>query len=256
MQSKRLDLLLVDQGHCATREQAQRMILAGEVWNAKGQRLEKPGDKVPIEIQIEIRSRTAPFASRAGHKLEFALERFGVNPNGLVCLDVGASTGGFTDCLLKRGAAHVFSVDVGYGQIDVHLRNHSKVTVLEKCNARYLTLEQLLAQNAIASFIQLIVVDVSFISLSKIVEPLSKEFASCKNWVLLFKPQFEVGQKHLAKGGVVKSPQAVEEELRKFDTLMQSLHFQRKGIPESSPLTGKKSGNLEYLLHYERLVQK
>jgi len=247
MASKRLDILLVERGLAASREQAQAYILAGTVWTGE-RRLEKAGDKVKEDLPIEVRSKAPPFASRAGQKLEHGLDHFKVVPAGKVCLDVGASTGGFTDCLLKRGATHVFAVDVGYGQIDQKLREHPQVTNVERCNARYMTRAELVAKNPLAEEISLVAIDVSFISLTKIMPQLRQEFPDAKEWLILFKPQFEVGRENIGKGGVVRNPEAVTEALAAFQTFVENLGFRLAGPPESSPLTGKKSGNLEYLL--------
>ena len=180
MNLKRLDILLCDRGLCTTREQAQARILAGEVWSGET-RLEKAGMRVPLDRPLEVRRRGSAFVSRAGEKLQAALERFPVDVKGRTCLDIGASTGGFTDCLLKRGAAHVVAVDVGYGQLDVNLRNDYRVTVLERTNARFLT------PDAVGKEVDFLCMDVSFISLRKIIEPIAPLFPSIRDWVLLFK---------------------------------------------------------------------
>lgn len=250
MTKERLDILLVEKGLCATREKAQACIMAGEVWS-EGQRLEKPGVKIPRDTPLEIRGRQEKFVSRAGEKLEHALVEFGIDVTDRVCLDVGASTGGFTDCLLQRGALHVFAVDVGYGQLDSKLRQDARVTNVEKTNARNLTPETLLALNPRAKEISVIVMDVSFISLAKVIEPLKRAFGFVPLWIFLFKPQFEVGREQVGKGGVVRSEAAVTGALQEFQAFMNGLGFRMRSGPESSPLTGKKSGNLEYLLAYE-----
>jgi len=249
MEKKRLDVLLVEKGLCETREKAQALILAGEVFDEKGNRLEKPGTRVPLDQAIEIRSRAPLFKSRAGNKLQFALDHFGASVEKKVCMDVGASTGGFTHCLLKSGAQHVVAVDVGYGQLDAELRNHSQVSNLERTNARYLKKENL---GDWAEQVQLAVVDVSFISLQKVIEPLAKEFPSLKEWFLLFKTQFEVGPEHIGKKGKVKNESATERSLEKFNEWMVSQGFVLRGGPLASPLPGKKSGNVEYLIFYEK----
>ncbi len=252
MKRVRLDQLLVSRGLFSTREQAQASILAGEIWSGE-RRLEKAGTAVLNDTTLEVRSKTTPFVGRGGKKLHHAFETFGLNVTGLSCLDVGASTGGFTDCLVQNGAAHVFAVDVGYGQIDSKLRAHAQVTVVERCNARYLKREELLSQNAAAARIDFVCMDVSFISLRKIVEPLRKNFPELRTWVFLFKPQFEVGQKHLGKGGKVKSEEATLNALAEFKAWIEPLGLAEKQAPSASPLAGKKSGNVEYLLHYEAI---
>ena len=247
MTKKRLDVLLVEKGFCESREKAQAKILAGEIFDEKGNRLEKPGSLYPSDSVIEVRSRSPEFKRRAGHKLQFALDTFEISAAGKVCMDIGASTGGFTHCLLKAGAQHVCAVDVGYGQLDVGLRNDPRVTNLEKTNARHLKKTDLGEWGGLVS---LVVIDVSFISLRKVIEPLAKEFPTLKEWVLLFKPQFEVGPEHIGKKGKVKDQKAVEENLEDFGNWMKTLSFEKKAGPEESPVPGKKSGNLEYLLFY------
>ena len=249
MALKRLDILLCDLGLCTSREQAQRLILAGAVWTGQ-QRLEKPGVKIKEETPIEIRNRTPDFASRGGEKLIHALTQFEISVEGRVCLDLGASTGGFTDCLLKRGAKHVFAVDVGYGQLEARLRADVRVTNMERTNARFLAANDLAVKNPLACSVDLLVMDVSFISLRKIIEPIAPEFPKIKDWVLLFKPQFEVGREFVGKGGLVRDSEAVKAELADFDLFMNRLGLAKVAGPETSPITGKKSGNLEYLVHY------
>lgn len=249
MPKKRLDLLLVQRGFFPSREKAQASILAGEVFDSKGNRLEKAGSLLSEEILIEIKPRRADFKSRAGHKLQHAINAFKISVSNRVCMDIGASTGGFTHCLLKEGAQHVVAVDVGYGQLDTELRNHSQVTNLEKTNARHLKAGDIPNWG---NQIELIVVDVSFISLSKVIEPLMEGFPKIKDWVLLFKPQFEVGPENLGKKGRVRSTEATRDAIEKFDIWMKAKGFARQGEPEASPLPGKKSGNLEYLVFYAR----
>lgn len=253
---QRLDILLVERGLCVSREQAQGHILAGNVYTHE-QRLDKAGMKYPLDIPLEIRGEGSKYASRAGDKLEQAIAEFKVVVGDRVALDVGASTGGFTDCLLQHGARHVFAVDVGHGQIDSKLRTDSRVSVLEKCNARYLTPESLRAersnQTPLPEEISLVVVDVSFISLAKIVEPVFKAFANISQWVFLFKPQFEVGPENLRKGGVVKDEATALAALENFKQFADKLGLRLHGAVPTK-LAGKKSGNLEYLLHYERIL--
>lgn len=246
---KRLDLLLVERGLFASREKAQASILAGEVFDSKGNRLEKAGSLVAEDVLIDLKPRKSDFKSRAGHKLQHAIKVFNIGVAHRVCMDIGASTGGFTHCLLKEGACHVVAVDVGYGQLDSELRHHPQVTNLEKTNARYLKAKDIPEWG---SQIDLVVIDVSFISLIKIIEPLMNGFPRIKDWVLLFKPQFEVGPENLGRKGRVRSPEATQEAMKKFDDWMKFNGFQLLGEPEASPLPGKKSGNLEYLLCYEK----
>ena len=252
MKRVRLDHLLFQRGLFASREQAQASILAGEIWSGQT-RLDKAGAPVVEDILLEVRGKTTPFVGRGGKKLHHALETFNISVAQALCLDVGASTGGFTDCLLQSGARHVFAVDVGYGQIDSNLRKHPQVTVIERCNARYLTRQELLSHNDLAQSLSFLCMDVSFISLKKVVEPLRRAFPEILTWVLLFKPQFEVGQKHLGKGGKVRSQEAVGEALSEFAGWIKNLGLTEKHKPSPSPLAGKKSGNVEYLLHYEAI---
>jgi 23S rRNA (cytidine1920-2'-O)/16S rRNA (cytidine1409-2'-O)-methyltransferase len=207
---------------------------------------------VPRETEIEIRSKQRPFSSRAGSKLEYGLEKFNIDVKNKICLDIGASTGGFTDCLLKRGAEFVFAVDVGYGILDHRLRTHSQVGNLEKTNARYLTLDELVAKDTRAENISFVCMDVSFISLITIITPLRSFIKDKSTWVLLFKPQFEVEKNEIKKGGVVKNPEAILNAQKKFEFSMQKLGFVLKAGTEYSPLPGKNSGNVEILYYYEK----
>lgn len=248
---ERLDILLAEKGLCASREQAQRCILAGEVWQGQV-RLEKPGLRVAVDAPIEVRSRLPKFVSRGGFKLEHALEVFQISVQERVCLDIGASTGGFTDCLLQRGAARVLAVDVGTGQIDSKLRTHAQVTSLEQCNVRHMTADTLSAVDPRAGEISFVCADVSFISLKLLIEAIARSAPAARDWVLLFKPQFEVGPEHVGRGGRVTNQQAIARALEDFDTWMKHHGFFRPGPVLDSPVAGKKSGNLEILLHYVR----
>lgn len=248
---ERLDILLAQRGLCASREQAQRCVLAGEVWQGLN-RLEKPGLRLPIDALIELRSRTPRFVSRGGFKLEHGLETFQISVRGRVCLDVGASTGGFTDCLLQRGAERVFAIDCGTGQLDQKLRKDPRVVSLEKTNARYVCLETLRAAHESAEKISFVCADASFISLKLLVAPVQKIAPLARDWLLLFKPQFEVGPENLGKGGKVRNPAAVVKALEDFDLFMSQQGFSRREAGTDSPVTGKKSGNQEILLHYEK----
>jgi 23S rRNA (cytidine1920-2'-O)/16S rRNA (cytidine1409-2'-O)-methyltransferase len=197
--SLRLDQLLVQRGLFASREAARRAVMAGSV-EVEGRRVDKPGTAVREQVRLAVAARE-PFASRAGRKLAAALDHFEIDPNGLVCLDVGASTGGFTDCLLQRGAARVYAVDVGYGQLDQRLRNNPKVVVMDRVNAR------LLAADALPEPCGLITVDVSFISLLKVVPALLPHLSPGSPAGLLLpmiKPQFEAGRGAVGKGGILR----------------------------------------------------
>jgi 23S rRNA (cytidine1920-2'-O)/16S rRNA (cytidine1409-2'-O)-methyltransferase len=250
--TKRLDLLLVEQGLADTPEQAQAFILAGEVFDDKARRLDKAGTKIPANTPLELRSRKEAFASRGGHKLEHAFRVFQFSVLGRVGMDVGASTGGFTDCLLKHGAKHIFALDVGYGLLDSQLRKDTRVTNAERVNARFIKPEDLETKNPLAKEISFAVMDVSFISLRQTVEPLVRHFPSLCELVLLFKPQFEVDRKYVLKGGVVKDEAVIQEALLSFSQWAARISLTLRGGPETSPLPGKKSGNVEYLLHYGR----
>jgi 23S rRNA (cytidine1920-2'-O)/16S rRNA (cytidine1409-2'-O)-methyltransferase len=249
---ERLDVLLSEQGLFATREQAQRAILAGEVWLGLN-RLEKPGVRIAVDAPIEVRSRSQKFVSRGGFKLEHALETLAIDVTGRVCIDIGSSTGGFTDCLLQRGAARVFAVDCGTGQLDNKLRQDPRVSVMEKTNARFLTTNSLSAEHPSADAIDFVCMDASFISLQLLVPPVADAVPKARDWVLLFKPQFEVGPENLGKGGKVKTNSATDSALAEFDTFMREKGFTSQSGPLESPLAGKKSGNIEILLHYEKV---
>lgn len=200
--ARRLDQTLVERGLCATREKARRAVMAGLV-QVEGQRVDKPGTPVKSGQAVHLLAPAEPFVSRAGRKLEAALERFAIDPTGLRCLDVGASTGGFTDCLLQKGAAHVTALDVGHGLIDARLRADPRVEVVERTNARHLP------PCFFPTPFELVVVDVSFISLSAVVPALLPHLAPGGRPLALVKPQFEVGKGAVGKGGIVR-----DEELR------------------------------------------
>ncbi len=237
---KRLDVLLVEQGHADSRTKAQAIIMSGLVY-VDGQKADKPGMSYEETLPIEVRSGACPYVSRGGLKLEKALRDFGVDPTGYVCSDSGASTGGFTDCLLQQGASKVFAIDVGYGQLDWKIRSDPRVVVMERTNVRYVTPEQL------GEPLDLSVVDVSFISL-KIVLPVIKTFLKPTGQVLcLIKPQFEAGREKVGKKGVVRDPQTHKEVLDDFVKLAQELDFRILGLT-FSPVKGPE-GNIEFLGH-------
>jgi len=234
----RLDALLVERGLAESREKAQRLVGAGQV-RVRGAVASKPGQQVPADSAIEV---DAPprFVSRGGEKLDHALNFFGLSPAGRVCLDVGASTGGFTDCLLQHGAARVFAVDVGRGQLHWRLRNDPRVVVLEKVNARYLSAEQ------IPEPVDFITVDVSFISLTKVLPAAIQLSRAGAAAVTLIKPQFEAGRDQVGRGGVVRDPAVragVVAAIREFGE--RSLKMKWAGVCES-PLRGP-AGNIEFL---------
>lgn len=235
---KRLDVLLVEQGHADTRTKAQAIIMSGLVY-VEGQKADKPGTSYEENVTIEVRSGSCPYVSRGGLKLEKALHDFGVDPTGYVCSDSGASTGGFTDCLLQQGARKVFAIDVGYGQLDWKIRSDPRVVVMERTNVRYVTPEQL------GEPLDLSVIDVSFISL-KIVLPVIKTFLKNDGQVLcLIKPQFEAGKEKVGKKGVVRDPAVHKEVLDNFVALTQQIGFTILGLT-FSPVKGPE-GNIEFL---------
>lgn len=238
---KRLDVLLVERGHAETRTKAQAIIMSGLVYVA-GQKADKPGISYEETVEIEVRSGACPYVSRGGLKLEKALRDFGVDPTGYVCSDSGASTGGFTDCLLQQGAKKVFAIDVGYGQLDWKIRSDPRVVVMERTNVRYVTQEQL------GEPLDLSVVDVSFISL-RIVLPVIKTFLkeNAGQVLCLIKPQFEAGKEKVGKKGVVRDPAVHKEVLDDFVALTKEINFKILGLT-FSPVKGPE-GNIEFLAH-------
>ena len=237
---KRLDVLLTEQGYVDSRSKAQAVIMAGQVY-VDGQKADKPGISYEETVSIEVRGESCPYVSRGGLKLEKALRDFGVKPEGFVCSDSGASTGGFTDCLLQQGAKKVFAIDVGYGQLDWKIRSDPRVVVMERTNIRYVTPEDL------GEPLDLSVIDVSFISL-KIVLPTIKTLLKENGQVLcLIKPQFEAGREKVGKKGVVREPETHIEVLDNFVALADSLGFHILGLT-FSPVKGPE-GNIEFLGH-------
>ena len=237
---KRLDVLLTEQGYADSRSKAQAIIMAGQVY-VNGQKADKPGISYEETVQLEVRGDVCPYVSRGGWKLEKALWDFGVKPEGFVCSDSGASTGGFTDCLLQQGAKKVFAIDVGYGQLDWKIRSDERVVVMERTNIRYVTPEDL------GEPLDLSVIDVSFISLS-IVLPTIKTLLKPSGQVLcLIKPQFEAGREKVGKKGVVREPDTHKEVLDNFVALANSLNFTILGLT-FSPVKGPE-GNIEFLGH-------
>jgi len=237
---KRLDVLLVEQGYADSRTKAQAIIMSGQVY-VDGQKADKPGISYEESVSLEVRGAACPYVSRGGLKLEKALRNFGVDPTGYVCSDSGASTGGFTDCLLQQGAKKVFAIDVGYGQLDWKIRSDPRVVVMERTNVRYVTPEEL------GEPLDLSVIDVSFISL-KIVLPVVKTFLKTNGQVLcLIKPQFEAGRDKVGKKGVVRDPATHKEVLDDFLLLAKELEFRVLGLT-FSPVKGPE-GNIEFLAH-------
>ena len=238
---KRLDVLLTERLYADTRTKAQAIIMSGNVY-VNGQKADKPGMSFEETVDIEVHGAVCPYVSRGGLKLEKALRDFGVDVNGFVCSDSGASTGGFTDCLLQQGASKVFAIDVGYGQLDWKIRSDPRVVVMERTNVRYVTPEQL------GEPLDLSVIDVSFISLS-IVLPVIKSFLKPESGqvLCLIKPQFEAGKEKVGKKGVVREPETHQEVLDRFVALADSLDFRILGLT-FSPVKGPE-GNIEFLGH-------
>ncbi|MBI4532417.1 MAG: TlyA family RNA methyltransferase [Candidatus Melainabacteria bacterium] len=248
--AKRLDLLVLELGLLATRQAAQAAIMDGGIL-VNGKPVTKPGTNVGLDAKINVAPHWGPakYVSRGGLKLEKALATFLVNPTSRVCLDIGASTGGFTDCLLKHGAACVYAIDVGYGQLDWSLRQDSRVVVKERINARLLCPEKLYSPGI--PWANLAAIDVSFISVAKILpaclQVLSKEHAEI---ICLIKPQFEAGRSLVSKGGVVKSPAIHINVINALCATAQALGLTTVGLT-FSPIKGP-AGNIEYLVHWTR----
>jgi len=235
----RLDKLLVDRGLAASRERAQALILAGKVLVAE-QKIEKPGSNVDSAAELRLLGEDLRYVSRGGLKLEHALRHWDIEVGGKTCLDVGASTGGFTDCLLQHGAAAVIAIDTGYGQIDGRLRNDTRVRLMERTNARYLTAERL------GKPVDFAAMDVSFISATLVLPALVKAAAPAEI-VVLVKPQFEVGRQQVGKGGIVRDQEAQNSAVEKVKQAVISLGGAGVAVTDS-PILGAE-GNREFLLH-------
>lgn len=237
-QKARLDHLLLERGLVESREKGQALVMAGKVL-VDGQAVAKPGHAVARDARIEV-AEGLKYASRGGLKLEAALDGFGIDVRGKVCLDAGASTGGFTDCLLQRGAAQVFAVDVGHGQLDWRLRQDPRVVVREGLNVRYL------AASDLGEPVDLVTADLSFISLTMVVGALAGALKPRGAMVLLVKPQFEAGKGEVGKGGIVRDPAQHEAACAKVVHAVEGLGFVCALLP--SPILGAE-GNREFLLH-------
>ena len=237
----RLDRVMVQRGLVESREKAQALIMAGEVL-VDGRKAQKSGESVPSTSSIELLARPR-FVGRGGIKLQAALEHFKLDPTGLVCLDVGASTGGFTDCLLQNGAARVHAVDVGHGQFDWRLRNDARVVVYEGVNARHLAKEQ------IGEPVDLAVCDVSFISVTLILPAIEPILKPEGQMIVLVKPQFEAGREQVGKGGIVRDPAVQQAACDRVAAAVEALGFRWATI--DSPIPGAE-GNREILLHAHR----
>jgi 23S rRNA (cytidine1920-2'-O)/16S rRNA (cytidine1409-2'-O)-methyltransferase len=242
---ERIDKILVDRGLAQSRDRAKALIMAGQV--VVGDHVaEKPGHLAPVEADVRIKGDALPFVSRGGLKLQKALDEFGLDVTGVVALDVGASTGGFTDCLLQRGARKVIAVDVGYGQLAWKLRRDERVICLEKTNIRHLTSDRLPEVPDMA------VVDASFISLSKVLPATAALIREGGYIVALIKPQFEVGPGEVGKGGVVRDEKKHREVVASVSAVAEGLGLKARGVVES-PIMGPK-GNREFLIFLEKPV--
>ena len=237
---KRLDIMMVEQGLAPSREKAKAYIMAGEVY-VNGQKEDKAGSMFAETAKLEVRGKTLPYVSRGGLKLEKAMKNFGVTLKDKVCMDVGASTGGFTDCMLQNGAVKVYSIDVGYGQLDWKLRNDPRVVCMEKTNFRYMVRDDIQDDLDFAS------VDVSFISLTKILGPAYNLLKTDAQMVCLIKPQFEAGKEKVGKKGVVRDPAVHVEVIEMVMDYAVSIGFEILNL-DYSPIRGPE-GNIEYLLH-------
>ena len=237
---ERLDVLLVSQGLAASREKAKAIIMSGNVL-VNGQREDKAGTMIDVKAEITVKGGQLKYVSRGGLKLEKAMSHFDLILEGKVCMDVGASTGGFTDCMLQNGAVKVYSVDVGHGQLDWKLRNDPRVVCMEKTNIRYVTPEQI---EELAAFVS---IDVSFISLTKVLPPVRELMTEDGEIVCLIKPQFEAGREKVGKKGVVRDPKVHEEVIEKVIDFASTIGLESREL-EFSPIKGPE-GNIEYLLH-------
>ena len=240
---KRLDLLMVERALAPSREKAKAYIMSGDVY-VDGQKEDKAGTMFKETVKIEVRGNTLPYVSRGGLKLEKAMNNFGVSLDGKVCMDVGASTGGFTDCMLQNGAVKVYSIDVGYGQLDWKLRNDPRVVCMEKTNIRYVVPEDIQEKPAFSS------IDVSFISLTKVLGPVRNLLTEDGEIVCLIKPQFEAGREKVGKKGVVRDPAVHEEVIEKVRDFAMSISLEPCHL-SFSPIKGPE-GNIEYLLHLKK----
>ncbi len=245
---ERLDILLVQKGYAPSREKAKAIIMSGNVF-IDGQREDKAGTVFDADkVQIEVKGTGQKYVSRGGLKLEKAVDAFGINLEEAICMDIGASTGGFTDCMLQNGAKKVYAVDVGHGQLDWKLRNDRRVICMEKTNFRYMTPENIQDKLDFAS------VDVSFISLTKILLPARALLKEKGEMVCLIKPQFEAGRDKVGKKGVVRESGVHEEVIRKIVDYADYIGFDIMHL-EFSPIKGPE-GNIEYLIHISKNVTK
>ena len=243
MSKERLDVLLVSRGLAESREKAKAIIMSGNVY-VDGQKEDKAGTSFNDKVNIEVRGNTLKYVSRGGLKLEKAMANFDVTLEGKICMDVGSSTGGFTDCMLQNGAVRVYAVDVGHGQLAWKLRNDERVVCMEKTNIRYVTPDD------IPDKIQFSSIDVSFISLTKVLGPVKELLSDDGQIVCLIKPQFEAGREKVGKHGVVRDKAVHLEVINKVIEYAVSIGFEVLNL-EFSPVKGPE-GNIEYLLHLQK----
>ena len=243
VEKERLDVLLVQQGLANSRELAKAYIMAGNVY-VDGQKEDKAGTKVAVTAKLEVKGNQMKYVSRGGYKLEKAMDVFGIRLDGKICLDIGASTGGFTDCMLQNGASKVYAIDVGYGQFAWKLRNDERVVCLEKTNVRYVTHEQVPDEGDFAS------IDVSFISLTKVLPAVLGVLGEKGQLVCLIKPQFEAGREKVGKKGVVRDSSVHREVI---EMIVEFVRTQSLGILglDFSPIKGPE-GNIEYLIYLDK----
>lgn len=244
---ERLDVLLVEKGLFDSREQAKRSIMAGEIF-VDGRRIDKAGENVDVELAIEYKGSKMPYVSRGGYKLEKAIKSFGINLTDAMCMDIGASTGGFTDCMLQNGAKKVYAIDVGYGQFAWKLRVDERVVCLERTNVRYATKEQVPDECDFAS------IDVSFISLKTIMPAVCNLLKEDGEVMALIKPQFEAGRDKVGKKGVVREPKVHKEVIEKIVNYALDNNLRILNI-EFSPIKGPE-GNIEYLIYLKKSKDK
>ena len=243
---ERLDVMMVQRGLAPSREKAKAIIMAGEVL-VDGQREDKPGTAFAETVEITVKGNPLPYVSRGGLKLEKAVSQFELNLEGRICMDVGSSTGGFTDCMLQNGAVKVYSVDVGHGQLAWKLRNDNRVVCMERTNIRYVTPENIQEPPSFVS------IDVSFISLTKVLPAVRALLEEDGEIVCLIKPQFEAGREKVGKKGVVRDPAVHREVILRVASFAQSIGFALLNL-EFSPVKGPE-GNIEYLLHLQKMSE-
>ncbi|MBF4693678.1 TlyA family RNA methyltransferase [Fusibacter ferrireducens] len=247
MAKERIDVLLSERKIIESREKAKRTIMAGVVY-VNGQKVDKPGTQIDVDAEIEVRGNVLPYVSRGGLKLEKAITMYGVDLKDKICMDIGASTGGFTDCMLQNGAKQVFSVDVGYGQLDWKLRNDPRVVNLERTNVRYLTME------TVKTELDFVSIDVSFISLKLVIPVAISLLKVDAEIVFLIKPQFEAGREAVRKSGVVRDSKVHVSVLDELMTFCAAQHLLVTALTYS-PIKGPK-GNIEFLAYAKRTAEK